>query len=180
MQKSSARKFHSITSSAGAGHGPSAPPAGRLMGGRLQPSSWRRSPLLPPGPIFSLEPERLIDMACAMLLPRSARTAHKACESGAAFSSRLRNPFIGSLLVGLIWVPAAQTVVWVPLLVWAGLGDLAFSISARHKLKNALMMIGTIGPLDLAGLAATYASTCRTRSVSVELARHRWKVVLTG
>jgi len=62
----------------------------------------------------------------------------------------------------------------------AGLGDCAFSISARHKLKNVLMMIGTIGPLELAGLAATYASTCRTRSVSVELARHRWKAVLTG
>src|SRR6516164_8180375 len=65
---------------------------------------------------------------------------------------------------------------------WLGavLGDCAFSISVRHKLKNALMMIGTIGPLELAGLAATYASTCRTRSVSVELARHRWKAVLTG
>src|SRR5215510_9623063 len=62
----------------------------------------------------------------------------------------------------------------------AGLGDCAFSISARHKLKNVLMMIGTIGPLELAGLAATYASTSRTRSVSVELARHRWKAVLTG
>src|SRR6516162_1755784 len=66
--------------------------------------------------------------------------------------------------------------------LWLGavLGGRAFSISARHKLKNALMMIGTIGPLELAGLAATYASTCRTRSVSVELARHRWKAVLTG
>src|SRR5262249_24360507 len=49
----------------------------------------------------------------------------------------------------------------------AGLGDCAFSITARHKLKNVRMMIGTIGPLELAGLAATYASTSRTRSVSV-------------
>src|SRR5262245_57289960 len=69
---------------------------------------------------------------------------------------------------------------WIHLWLGAVLGDCAFSISARHKLKNALMMIGTIGPLELAGLAATYASTCRTRSVSVELARHRWKAVLTG
>jgi len=69
---------------------------------------------------------------------------------------------------------------WVHLWLGAALGGCAFSISARHKLKNALMMIGTIGPLELAGLAATYASTCRTRSVSVELARHRWKAVLTG
>src|SRR5262245_21129414 len=66
--------------------------------------------------------------------------------------------------------------------LWRGapLGDCAFSISARHKLKNALMMIGTIGPLELVGLAATYASTSWTRSVSVELARHRWNAVLTG
>src|SRR5215813_7906645 len=35
-------------------------------------------------------------------------------------------------------------------------------------------------PLRVRGLAATYASTSRTRSVSVELARHRWKAVLTG
>ena len=33
------------------------------------------------------------------------------------------------------------------------------------------MMIGTIGHLELAGLAATYASTCRTRSISVESKR---------
>jgi len=35
---------------------------------------------------------------------------------------------------------------------WLGavLGDCAFSISVRHRLKNALMMIGTIGPLELA------------------------------
>src|SRR5262245_46718093 len=65
---------------------------------------------------------------------------------------------------------------------WLGavLGDCAFSISVRHKLKNALMMIATVGPLELAGLLATYASTSRTRSVSVELARHRWKAVRTG
>src|SRR5262249_46667514 len=69
---------------------------------------------------------------------------------------------------------------WFHLWLGAGLGDCAFSISARHKLKNVRMMIGTIGPLELAGLAATYASTSRTRSVSVELARHRWKAVLTG
>src|SRR6478672_9313369 len=62
----------------------------------------------------------------------------------------------------------------------ASLGDCAFSISARHKLKNALMMTATTGPVELAGLATTYASTCRARTVSVELARHRWKAVLTG
>src|SRR6516165_11907954 len=39
---------------------------------------------------------------------------------------------------------------------WLGavLGDCAFSISAQHKFKNALMMIATIGPLELAGLLA--------------------------
>jgi hypothetical protein len=62
----------------------------------------------------------------------------------------------------------------------AVLGEYAFSISARHKLKNALMIIATIGPLELAGFVAAYDSTSRTRSVSVELARHRWKAVLTG
>ena len=36
---------------------------------------------------------------------------------------------------------------WVHLWLGAALGGCAFSISARHKLKNALMMIGTIGPL---------------------------------
>src|SRR5262245_33941672 len=75
---------------------------------------------------------------------------------------------------------APQTVLRGHLWLGAVLGDCVFSISARHKLKNALMMIATIGPLELAGLAATYASTCRTRSVSVELAKHRWKAVLTG
>src|SRR5262249_59207129 len=75
--------------------------------------------------------------------------------------------------------PRARTVLWVHLWLGAALGDCAFSISGRHKLKNALMMIGTIGPLEVAGLAATYASPCRTRSVSVELARHRCKPVLT-
>src|SRR2546430_5186098 len=53
------------------------------------------------------------------------------------------------------------------------LGDCAFSISARHKLKNALMITATIGSLELAGLVATYVSTCRTRSVSVERSEER-------
>src|SRR5262245_61514181 len=68
---------------------------------------------------------------------------------------------------------------WLHLWLGGPLGDCTFSISARHKLKNALMMVTTIGPLKLAGLVATYASTSRTRSVSVELARHRWRAVLT-
>jgi hypothetical protein len=65
---------------------------------------------------------------------------------------------------------------------WLGavLGDCAFSISDRHKLKNALMIMATIGPFALAGLVAAYASTSRKSSVSVELARQRWKAVLTG
>jgi hypothetical protein len=69
---------------------------------------------------------------------------------------------------------------WVYLWLGAPFGDCAFSISKRHKLNNALMMTATIGPLELAGLVSTYASTCRTRSVSVEVARHRCKAVLTG
>ena len=79
------------------------------------------------------------------------------------------------------WVlfPLTQTVLWVHRWLGAVLGDCAFSISARHKLKNALMIMATIGPLALAGLLAAYDSTSRTRSVSVELARHRWKAVLT-
>jgi hypothetical protein len=36
----------------------------------------------------------------------------------------------------------------------APVGD-PFSISARHKSKNARRMIATIAPLELAGLAAT-------------------------
>src|SRR5262249_60593848 len=65
---------------------------------------------------------------------------------------------------------------------WFGVvvGDRVFSISARQKLKNALMIIATMGPLALAGLLAAYDSIPRTRTVSVELARHRWKAVLTG
>jgi hypothetical protein len=61
--------------------------------------------------------------------------------------------------------------IWVHRWLGAVLGDCAFSISARHKLKNALMIIATIGPLELAGLVAAYASTSRTRTESVELAR---------
>src|SRR5262249_52539146 len=61
----------------------------------------------------------------------------------------------------------------------APLGD-CFSISDRHNSNNALMMTATTGPLELPGLVATYASTCWTRSESVELARQRWKAVLTG
>src|SRR6516164_80683 len=76
--------------------------------------------------------------------------------------------------------PHTQIVLLDSSLAWYCFRRGAFSISVWHKLKNVLMMIGTIGPLELAGLAATYASTCRTRSVSVELARHRWKAVLTG
>src|SRR5262245_4650076 len=101
---------------------------------------------------------------------RGSRSSRLHAGSGAAAAAFMLRPT----------TMHAQTVLWVHLWVGAGLGDCAFSISARHKLKNALMMIGTIGPLELAGLAATYASTCRTRSVSVELARHRWKAVLTG
>jgi len=40
-------------------------------------------------------------------------------------------------------------------------------------------MTETISPLELAGLAARYASICRTSNMSVELPRHRWKAVLT-
>jgi hypothetical protein len=80
------------------------------------------------------------------------------------------------------WVlfPLTQTVLWVHRWLGAVVGDCAFSISARHKLKNALMIIATIGPLELAGLVAAYASTSRTRTESVELARQCWKAVLTG
>ena len=80
------------------------------------------------------------------------------------------------------WVlfPLTQTVLWVHRWLGAVLGDCAFSISARHKLKNVLMIIATIGPLELAGLVAAYASTSRTRTESVELARQCWKAVLTG
>ena len=68
---------------------------------------------------------------------------------------------------------------WAHLWLGAPFGD-SFSISVRHKSKNALMIIAITGPLELAGFVAAYASTARTRSVSVELARHRWKAVLTG
>src|SRR5262245_10351787 len=85
-----------------------------------------------------------------------------------------RNAFSG------LNVPPTHKHDWIHLWLGAGLGGRALPISARHKLKNVRMMIGPIGPLELAGLAATYASTSRTRSLSVELARHRWKAVLTG
>jgi len=49
---------------------------------------------------------------------------------------------------------------WVHLWLGAPLGDCAFSTSDRHKSNNALMKTATIGPLELAGLVATYASTC--------------------
>ena len=109
------------------------------------------------------------------------RSPARSCKGGAAFASRPRETGLSVAFSSVTSeFPHTQTVLWVHLWLGAGLGDCAFSISVRHKLKNALMMIGTIGPLELAGLAATYASTCRTRSVSVELARHRWKAVLTG
>jgi len=47
-----------------------------------------------------------------------------------------------------------QTALWAHLGPGAPLGD-ALSMSARHKLKNALMTIATIDPFALAGLAAT-------------------------
>ena len=49
---------------------------------------------------------------------------------------------------------STQTGLWAHLGPGVPLGD-ALSMSARHKLKNARMTIATIGPLALAGLAAT-------------------------
>src|SRR5262249_1405079 len=55
----------------------------------------------------------------------------------------------------------------------AGVGGLILEISALHKSKSARITTAVIGPFELAELAATYASTCWTRELSVAAPRHR-------
>jgi transcriptional regulator with XRE-family HTH domain len=51
-------------------------------------------------------------------------------------------------------------------------GGFILEISVRHKSNRALTTTAVIGPLEPPGCAATYASTCRTRTLSVESPRH--------
>src|SRR5205823_3800771 len=78
--------------------------------------------------------------------------------------------------------PVAILTQYPPGHLWLGVGVDGFTleISARHESKSALSTTELIGALEMPGLAATYASTRRTRIVSVEAPRHRFKAVRTG
>jgi hypothetical protein len=57
--------------------------------------------------------------------------------------------------------------------LWPGavLAGFVFSISERHKSNRALITTATIDPLELPGLVAAYASTCRARQEEYRLSR---------
>src|SRR5262249_15965380 len=69
-----------------------------------------------------------------------------------------------------------------PVHLWLGAGvdGFALEISARHRSNRALRTTVLIAALEMPGLAATYASTRRTRRLSIEAPRHRFKAARTG